>query len=224
MATPLMKQYFNLYSNPPNSMMFPTRFKISQEQLKTQLSTGGLFEFAENESTVTNIVSRLLAVSSMQSEVSTIQSSLNTRIGVEESNLYSVDSSLNTRVSVDESNLTSIQESLNSRVGSSVSSLSDVDSSLNTRVSVDESNLTSIQESLNSRVGSSESTMNKMESTLVAITDGEYNSVLDTLDEITSYFSANSSTADLVALNNRLTSLTDTVSLLNAQFSVLTSY
>ena len=66
------KATIKLYSKEDTTN--PTTFKISQGQLKTQISTGGLFELSENNSTVTNIVSRLNATDTIQNSITSVNS------------------------------------------------------------------------------------------------------------------------------------------------------
>ena len=64
------KDHINLFSKEATTN--PNKFKISQKQLKTQISTGGSLVFAENNSTTTNIVSRLIQIVDTEQSINSL--------------------------------------------------------------------------------------------------------------------------------------------------------
>jgi chaperonin cofactor prefoldin len=78
------------------------------------------------------------------------------------------------------------------------------------RASAAESNI----DVLESRAEDVEGEIEEIKSAIIAIVDGEFESSLNTLQEITTFFNNNTGTSDLIALNNRLTELEAVVSTL----------
>lgn len=103
------KSCFNLFSEDTINQ---SRFKVTQDEVKTQLSTSVSFEFTENKESVTNIVSRLLEVDTLQSSITL----LSNKIIENESIFSSINNSLGTKIIDDKINFMSINNSLSNRI------------------------------------------------------------------------------------------------------------
>ena len=91
------RAHINLFSKEDTTN--PTKFRISQGQLSTLISTGGSFEFTENNSTTTNVISRFMIVDEIKNSVTELSS----RIDDTFNSLVIDPTSLNTKINIYES-------------------------------------------------------------------------------------------------------------------------
>lgn len=91
------RAHINLFSKEDTTN--PTKFRISQGQLSTLISTGGSFEFTENNSTTTNVISRFMIVDEIKNSVTELSS----RIDDTFNSLVIDSTSLNTKINIYES-------------------------------------------------------------------------------------------------------------------------
>lgn len=207
------RNYINLYSK--EDITNPTKFKITQGKITTRISTGGSFEFAENELSVTNIVSRLLAINSIENSVTL----LNSKININEVSLNSLEISLNDRIESDENYLIS----LNNRITDTNITITNFHYSMSSIITSLNTNIIDIENSLNNNILINKSSIDKINNALIVVTNGKYDGDLNNLDNITSYFLSNSGTTDLIALNSRFDSLKTSFFILEKEFSLLTA-
>jgi chromosome segregation ATPase len=218
MAVRIKRSQINLFDPSDN-----LHFSIDQQATQTLFTFPSVLVFTDHQNrTVYDVLDYLQRIPLAEGDINSLESraslaetdinALESRASVAEDDIDALESRASVAeddIDVLESRASVMEDDLDALESRASVAESDIDA-LESRASVAEDDI----DLLESRASSVEGEIEDIKSAIIAMVDGEFETNLNTLQAITNFFNSNTGTADLVALNNRLTEIEAVVSTL----------